>query len=322
MQRGVISSLLKCLCCMRLHLSIHEGTCTLKICAHLYYMTHDNAEISYVICQDDPSWPVNILRPCSRLSAINTLLNHFSFAVGTPRSRLAPAAGDATIKFEARTYCTTDGQSVSQHVLVSSTLVGLLPRYYFLSVCCCLKFAVFFLWGALSDERTGLQFAVQSLNGPSRSEPVTLLYCLIWDSRNLEGQVPVFISRRNRVAQLYPWALGSLYVVYYDSQGYGGDLLILCWYPCHGEYRCDGRIRSLHDILVSTESCGICCFPKTTSAFTSRHVGRAEVYVELRSVRTSTVAFNDIRSSEHIQTFFLILLLHFYNLLKIRKESN
>jgi hypothetical protein len=105
-------------------------------------------------------------------------------------------------------YYTTDGQSVSQYVLVSSTLVGLATRYYFLSECCCLKFAVLFLWGALSDERTGLQSAVYSLNGPSRVKPVSILYCLIWDSRNLEGQVPVFISPRNRVAQLYPRALG------------------------------------------------------------------------------------------------------------------
>jgi hypothetical protein len=42
---------------------------------------------------------------------------------------------------------------------------------------------------------------------------------------NLEGQVPVFISPRNRVAQLYPRALGSLFVVSYDSQGYGGGIL-------------------------------------------------------------------------------------------------
>jgi hypothetical protein len=42
----------------------------------------------------------------------------------------------------------------------SRTLVGLATRYYFLSECCCLKFAVFFLWGAHSDEKTGLQFAV------------------------------------------------------------------------------------------------------------------------------------------------------------------
>jgi hypothetical protein len=117
--------------------------------------------------------------------------------------------------------------SVSQYVLVSSTLVGLTTRYYFLSEGCCLKFAVLFLWGALSDERTGLQFAVQSLNGPSRAEPVTTLYCLIWDSPNLEGQVPVFIAPRNRVAQLYPLALGSLYVASCYSQGYGGGILTI-----------------------------------------------------------------------------------------------
>jgi hypothetical protein len=56
--------------------------------------------------------------------------------------------------FEVQSYFTTDS------VLVSSTLVGLATRYYFLSECCCLKFAVLYLRGALSDERTGLQFAV------------------------------------------------------------------------------------------------------------------------------------------------------------------
>jgi hypothetical protein len=44
-----------------------------------------------------------------------------------------------------------------------------------------------------------------------------IFYCLIWDSPNLEGQVPVFISPRNRVAQLYPQALGSLFIVSYVS---------------------------------------------------------------------------------------------------------
>jgi hypothetical protein len=44
-------------------------------------------------------------------------------------------------------------QSVSQYVLVSSTLVGLVTRYYFLSECCCLRFAVLYLWGVPSDER-------------------------------------------------------------------------------------------------------------------------------------------------------------------------
>jgi hypothetical protein len=39
-----------------------------------------------------------------------------------------------------------DWKSVSQNVLVSSILVGLATRYYFLSECYCLKFAVFIYW--------------------------------------------------------------------------------------------------------------------------------------------------------------------------------
>jgi hypothetical protein len=43
----------------------------------------------------------------------------------------------------------------------------------------------------------------------------------IRNSPNLEGQFPVFISPRNRVAQLYPQALGSFFVASYYSQGGG-----------------------------------------------------------------------------------------------------
>jgi hypothetical protein len=46
----------------------------------------------------------------------------------------------------------------------------------------------------------------------------------IRDSPNLESQVPVFTSPRNRVAQLYPQALGSLCVAFFVSQGYGGGI--------------------------------------------------------------------------------------------------
>jgi hypothetical protein len=47
----------------------------------------------------------------------------------------------------------------------------------------------------------------------------------IRDSPNLEGQVPIFISSQNRVAQLYLHALGSVSVALCDSQGDGGDNL-------------------------------------------------------------------------------------------------
>jgi hypothetical protein len=51
-----------------------------------------------------------------------------------------------------------------------------------------------------------------------------ILLSQIRGSPNLEAQVPVFISPRNRVAQLYSQALGSLFVAFYDSQGYGGGI--------------------------------------------------------------------------------------------------
>jgi hypothetical protein len=65
----------------------------------------------------------------------------------------------------------------------------------------------------------------QSFSGRSPAELTTIFYRHIQDSLNLEGQVPVFISPRNRVAQLYPRALGSIFVASYDSQGYGGGIL-------------------------------------------------------------------------------------------------
>jgi hypothetical protein len=58
----------------------------------------------------------------------------------------------------------------------------------------------------------------------SRGTHNHILLPQIRDFSNLEGQVPVFISPTNRVAQLYPQALGSLFVASYDSQGYGGGI--------------------------------------------------------------------------------------------------
>jgi hypothetical protein len=164
--------------------------------------------------------------------------------VGTP----SPEDGDKSSFRNA--VVSPEGRSVSQYVLVSSTLVGLATRYYFLSECCCLKFEVQFLWGALSDERMGLQFAVQSLNGPSHAEPITILYSLIWDSHNLEGQVPVFtcISPRNRVAQLYPQALGSLYVVSEFNSGWCGI--------AHGESSYWSALITPYEAQENRHSCG------------------------------------------------------------------
>jgi hypothetical protein len=62
------------------------------------------------------------------------------------------------------------------------------------------------------------------LESESKGTHDHMLLSQIRNSPNLEDQVPVFISRRDRVAQLYPQALGSLYVASYDSQGYGGGI--------------------------------------------------------------------------------------------------
>jgi hypothetical protein len=56
---------------------------------------------------------------------------------------------------------------------------------------------------------------------------MTIFYCLRFETPNLEGQVPVFISPRNWVARLYPQTLDSLFVSSYDSQGYGGGSAIV-----------------------------------------------------------------------------------------------
>jgi hypothetical protein len=57
------------------------------------------------------------------------------------------------------------------------------------------------------------------LRSESRGTQDQILLSQIRDSPNLEGQVPVFMSPRNRVARLYPQALGSLFVASYDSRG-------------------------------------------------------------------------------------------------------
>jgi hypothetical protein len=60
------------------------------------------------------------------------------------------------------------------------------------------------------------------LGSESRGTHDHILLSQIRDFSNLEGQIPVFIYPRKRVAQLYPQTLGFLFVAFYDSQGYGG----------------------------------------------------------------------------------------------------
>jgi hypothetical protein len=82
----------------------------------------------------------------------------------------------------------------------------------------------------LSDERMNLSFRIAADPRQRSHSQIRvprghdhILLSQIRDSPNLEGQVPVFISPRNMVTQLYPYALGSLLVAS-DSRGYGGGI--------------------------------------------------------------------------------------------------
>jgi hypothetical protein len=75
--------------------------------------------------------------------------------------------------------------------------------------------------GALFEKRMGLQLIVVLasaviLESESYGTRDHSLLSQIRDSRNLDGQVTVFISSRNRVAQLHPQALGPTFVASFD----------------------------------------------------------------------------------------------------------
>jgi hypothetical protein len=100
---------------------------------------------------------------------------------------------------------------------------GRRPDFYY-----CQTVVGFWTCGVLSDERTGLSFTIAAgLLQRSRSrvpvpqDSLLILLSQVRDSLNQEDQVPVFVSPRNRVDQLYHQTLGSL-LASCNSQGYGG----------------------------------------------------------------------------------------------------
>jgi hypothetical protein len=67
-----------------------------------------------------------------------------------------------------------------------------------------LSVAGLLMWGTLSDKRTDLLFTIVVRPRQRSHCRVTYLMSQIWDSLDLEGQFPIFISPMNRIAQLYP----------------------------------------------------------------------------------------------------------------------
>jgi hypothetical protein len=104
----------------------------------------------------------------------------------------------------------------------------------------------------------------------SRGTHDHILLSQIRDSPNLEAHVPVFISPRNRVARLYPQALGSLFVTSYDSQSYGGGIRtrIPTWKIMFPEDRLN--ISELNSYLTENKTC--CILPFNAALGIIHHV--------------------------------------------------
>jgi hypothetical protein len=116
-----------------------------------------------------------------------------------------------------------DWRSVDQSVLVSSTHLVLKPQIFIsvrqLRVSWCGVPSVMKEW--VCCLQLLLAFASAVILGSKSCETHDhILLSQVWDSPNLEGQFPVFISPTNRVAQ----ALGSLFLASYDSRGSGGGI--------------------------------------------------------------------------------------------------
>jgi hypothetical protein len=87
------------------------------------------------------------------------------------------------------------------------------------------------MWGALSGERTGLSFTIAADPCQLRHSRVitprdSWPYFTVSDSRlpQPEGPGPCIYISQKQGGPVIPQALGSLFVVPYDSQGYGGGI--------------------------------------------------------------------------------------------------
>jgi hypothetical protein len=119
-----------------------------------------------------------------------------------------------------------DRRSIDQSILVSSTQLGLTNIFV-----CCLTVAGFFIWLALSDERTDLPLQLLLvlarafiLGSESCGTRDHILLSQIRDCPNLEGHVPIFISPGTGWPGYNPRHWGSIFVASYDSQGCGGSI--------------------------------------------------------------------------------------------------
>jgi hypothetical protein len=131
---------------------------------------------------------------------------------------------DLKLKLKLKLKLIYDRRSVGQSVLVSGSHLEPMARffsvlYWQLLVSCCGELSLTRGWicNLIVQLLLGLARAVTLGTNSRRTQ--TIFYCLIWHSPNLEGQVPVFMSPRNRVAQLYPPGTDYISVASYEMSG-------------------------------------------------------------------------------------------------------
>jgi hypothetical protein len=114
--------------------------------------------------------------------------------------------------------------TVNQFILATTPWDSWPPFFFQLNTCSHSLYITFSLtrgWVGRLQLLLALSSAV-ILRFESRGTHDHILLAQIRDSPNMEDQVPVFITPRNKVARLYPQALVSLSIASYDLQGFGG----------------------------------------------------------------------------------------------------
>jgi hypothetical protein len=128
------------------------------------------------------------------------------------------------LRFKALTFESLVIVISRNRMLVSSTHLGPKTRFLLLSDSCGFVDVGRPRW---REERSVVYNCywpspAQLFSGPNLTGLITIFYCLRFETPpKLEGRVPLFISLRNRVTQVYTQAICSLFVAS-DSQGYGG----------------------------------------------------------------------------------------------------
>jgi hypothetical protein len=140
-----------------------------------------------------------------------------------PRERGDPIISPITGSVEiSQSYLTTDGQSAS--LSWGQATIKARDKFFFLLEIFFRQLQVYYFvapsltkgWVCNLLLLLGLASAIP-LGSKSRGNQNHILLSQLLRLHNLEDQFPVFKSPTNRVAQLHPRSLGSLFVASYDS---------------------------------------------------------------------------------------------------------